>query len=133
MGHMVVSISLSEVLIFVLSVVGIIILIYLGFALKNINSILKDIKYIVDRNKNNLDNTIASLPAIASNVKAITGEVSEGITNIAATAETIEKNIADSSGSIVKKTEIAVDYVQVISEIIKAGINYLEKRKRKRK
>ena len=130
---MVVSISLNEVLIFILFAAGIGVLVYLGFVLNNINSILKDVKFIVAKNKNNLDSTIASLPDIVSNVRTISGEVSEGMTTIAATAETIEKNIADSSGSIVNKTEIAVDCVQVLSVLIKTGINYLGKRKRKRK
>ena len=126
---MIVPISFNEVLMFILSVVGISVLVYLAFALSNINIILKDVKYLVQKNKNNLDNTIASLPGIASNLREITGGVSEGMMTIAATAETIEKNIANSSGSIVKKTEIAVDYVQILSELIKTGINYLGKRK----
>ena len=84
---MIVSISFNEVLMFILSIVGISVLVYLAFALSNINIILKDVKYIVQKNKNNLDNTIASLPEIASNLREITGGVSEGMITIAATAE----------------------------------------------
>ncbi|MBC8060567.1 MAG: hypothetical protein H7Y18_07865 [Clostridiaceae bacterium] len=126
---MLVTISFNDVLLFVLSIAGIILLVYLSIAVSNINSILKDVKYIFDKNKNNIDNTILALPGIASNINGITKEIREGMQTIAATAETIEKNIAKSSSSIAEKTETAVDYVRIISEIIKTGIKYLEKRK----
>ena len=126
---MVVTISLNDALIFLLSVTGIVLLIYLASTLSNINSILKDVKYIVCKNKNNIDSTISSLPEIASNIQGITGEVREGVQTIAATSETIEKKLANSAGSISDKAEITVDYVQIISELVKTGINYLSKRK----
>ena len=123
------TISLNDALVFLLSVAGIALLVYLASTLSNINTILKDVKYIVSKNKNNIDSTISSLPGIASNIQGITGEVREGVQTIAATAETIERNLANSSGSISDKAEIAVDYVQIISELVKTGINYLSKRK----
>ena len=124
-----VTISFNDALIFILSFAGIAVLVYLAVAVNNINSILKDVKYLVNRNKNNIDNTMSSLPGIAANIKGITGELREGVQTIAATAENIEKNISKSSSSITEKTEIAVDYVQILSEIIKTGINYFAKRK----
>ena len=123
------TISFNDALIFLLFAAGIALLVYLAITVSNINNILKDVKYIVNKNKNNIDNTISSLPAIASNIRGITGELREGVQTIAATAETIEKNIAKSSSSISEKTELAVDYVQILSELIKTGINYLSKRK----
>jgi len=126
---MAVTRSLNDVLIFLLSVTGIVLLVYLASTLSNINSILKDVKYIVSKNKNNIDSTISSLPGIASNIQGITGEVIEGVQTIAATSETIEKKLANSAGSISDKAEITVDYVQIISELVKTGINYLSKRK----
>jgi len=126
---MALTISLNDALMFLLSVAGIALLVYLASTLSNINSILKDVKYIVSKNKNNIDSTISSLPGIASNIQGITGEVREGVQTIAATAETIEKNLANSSGSISDKANIAVDYVQIIGELVKTGINYLSKRK----
>jgi len=126
---MAVTISLNDVLIFLLSISGIVLLVYLASTLSNINSILKDVKSIVSKNKNNIDSTISSLPGIASNIQGITGEVREGVQTIAATSETIEKKLANSAGSISDKAEITVDYVQIISELVKTGINYLSKRK----
>ena len=65
------------------------------------------------------------MPEIASNVKGITEEVKEGVQTITFSAEAIGKT----SGIISEKTEIVLDYVQILSELIKAGINYLSKRK----
>lgn len=126
---MVVTISFNDVLLFVLSTAGIILLVYLSIAVSNINSILKDVRYIFDKNRKNIDNTIFALPGIASNINGITEEVREGMQTLSATAETIEKSMAKSPSSIGEKTETAVDYVRIVSEIIKAGVNYLEKRK----
>ena len=127
---MAVTISFNEVLTFILLVAGITLLVYLVITANNINSILRDIKVTLRKNKDNIDNTISSLPGIAFNISAITGELQEGVQTIAATAEIIEKNISNSSGKLTEKTEIAIDGVQIVSEIIRSGINYLAKRKK---
>ncbi len=127
---MAVTISINEVLTFILLVAGITLLVYLVITASNINSILKDIKNTLNKNKDNIDNTISSLPGIAFNISAITGELQEGVQTIAATAEIIEKNISHSSGKLTEKTDLAVDGVQILSEVIRSGINYLAKRKK---
>ncbi|HEY8889637.1 MAG TPA: hypothetical protein VIM70_05245 [Clostridium sp.] len=127
---MAVTISFNEVLTFILLVTGITLLVYLVITASNINSILRDIKVTLRKNKDNINNTISSLPGIAFNISAITGELQEGVQTIAATAEIIEKNISNSSGKLNEKTEIAIDGVQIVSEIIRSGMNYLAKRKK---
>jgi methyl-accepting chemotaxis protein len=127
---MAVTISLNEVLTFIFLVAGITLLVYLVITASNINSILRDIKVTLRKNKDNINNTISSLPGIAFNISAITGELQEGVQTIAATAEIIEKNISNSSGKLNEKTEIAIDGVQIVSEIIRSGTNYLAKRKK---
>jgi len=126
---MVVTISLYDVLLSILCVAGITLLVSLVITVNNINSVLKDVKYLFNKNKNNIDITIASLPEIAFNIKGITGEVKDGVTTITSTAVNIEKNIDKSSGIISEKINSALDYSQILSEVIKAGISYLGKRK----
>lgn len=127
---MAVTISLNDVFTFILLVAGITLLVYLVITVGNINSVIKEIKYTLRKNKDNIDNTISSLPGIASNISAITGELQEGVQTIASTAEIIEKNIGKSSGKLTEKTEIALDYVQILSEVIRSVINYIAKRKK---
>lgn len=127
---MAVTISLNDVFTFILLVAGITLIVYLVITVGNINSVIKEIKYTLRKNKDNIDNTISSLPGIASNISAITGELQEGVQTIASTAEIIEKNIGKSSGKLTEKTEIALDYVQILSEVIRSVINYLAKRKK---
>jgi len=126
---MVVTISLYDVLLSILCVAGITLLVSLVITVNNINSVLKDVKYLFNKNKNNIDLTIASLPEIAVNIKGITGEVKDGVTTITSTAVNIEKNIDKSSGIISEKINSALDYSQILSEVIRAGISYLGKRK----
>ena len=122
---MIVTISLNEVLIFILFVAGITLLVYLVITANNINSVIKDVKYILNKNKHDIDNTISLLPVIACNIKGITEDVKGGVQTIAFTAGTIDKKI----GKVAEKTEVTLDYVEILSEIIKAGMNYLSKRK----
>ena len=77
----------------------------------------------MNKNKDNIDNTISSLPEIASNLSAITGEIREGVQTIAATAEIIENNIGQSSSKLTEKTAIAIDGVQIFSMFLKK-VNY---------
>ena len=126
---MAITISFKDALAFILSISGTALLIYLAIAVSNLNGILMDVKSIVNKNKTIIDNTISSLPAIASNVKLITGEIRDGVSTIASTAETIQENISRSSGSITEKTDIAVDYIRILSELIKTGTRYISKRK----
>ena len=125
-----VTISFNEVLTFILLVAGITLLVYLVITASNINSILKDVRVTLNKNKGNINNTISSLPGIASNLSAITGELQVGVQTIAATAEIIEKNVSNSSGKLTEKADIAVDSVQILSEIIRSGINYFAQRKK---
>jgi len=125
-----VTISFNDVLTFILLVAGITLLVYLVITASNINSILKDVRVTLNKNKDNINNTISSLPGIASNISAITGELQEGVQTIAATAEIIEKNISNSSGKLTEKADIAVDSVQILSEIIRSGINFFAQRKK---
>lgn len=124
---MTITVSLNDVLLFILSIAGIALLLYLAIALNNINSILKDVRYIFNKNKNDINDTITSLPGIAANIKGTTEEIREGMQTLAATAKTFERNM--SLNSIAERNVTAVDYVQIISEIIKTGINYLQNRK----
>ena len=103
---MAVTISLNEVLTFIFLVAGITLLVYLVITASNINSILRDMKVTLRKNKDNIDNTISSLPGIAFNISTITGELQEGVQTIAATAEIIEKNISNSSGKLTKKLKL---------------------------
>jgi len=124
-----VTISLNDVLTFLALGVGITLLVYLVITVHNINSILNEVKYTIRKNKDNIDNTISSLPGIASNISLITGEVQEGVRIIGSTVEIIEKRIDKSSGQLTEKAEIAIDGVHILSEIIRSAINYLAKRK----
>lgn len=125
-----ITLSFNDVFTFILLVVGITLFVYLVITVGNINSILKEVKYTLRKNKHNIDNTISSMPGIASNILAITGELQEGVLLIASTAEIIEKNIVNSSNKMTEKAEIAIDYVQILSEIIRTGINYFANRKK---
>lgn len=123
------TITLNDILIFLLSAAGLTLLIYLISAVIKLNKVLNDIKSTLDKNKSNIDSVMASLPEIAKNVNEITGDLNHGVQAIASTAENIGHSVTKASASMEEKAENVVDYIQVAGEMIKAIIGLFKKRK----
>lgn len=118
------TVTLNDILIFLASIAGIVLLVYLALTAIKLNRILTDVKYIVDKNKDNIDSIMVSLPRITTNVQGITtnvqditGELNDGVKAIGKTAETIEKSLLRTSRKVKNKTENIVDYIQLVGEI----------------
>ncbi len=128
-----ITLTLNQIISFFLYIAAFVVLVYLAISIRNINFFLKELRLLVETNKKNIDSTMDSLPVIASDIKNITGDVKGGILTLTNTAETIQKNISDSSNTATEKAEIAIEYVQVVGQILKMGIDYFENKKHKRK
>ncbi|MBP1926499.1 methyl-accepting chemotaxis protein [Sedimentibacter acidaminivorans] len=128
-----ITITINQIISFFLYTAIFAVLVYLTISIRNINLFLKELRLLVETNRKNIDSTMESLPVIASDIKSITGDVKEGITTLTNTAENIQNNISDSSNTAAKKAEITIEYVQVVGHILKMGIDYFDKKhKRKR-
>lgn len=123
------TITLNGVLIFLGSAAGIVLLVYLIMTAIKLNRILKDVKDIVDKNKSNVDSIMISLPKISSNIEGITGELNDGVQSIASTVGTIEKSMVRTTKAMEEKTENIVDYVYVVTDIVKAIVGMFQKKK----
>nr|WP_312579512.1 hypothetical protein [Sedimentibacter sp.] len=128
-----ITISLNQIITFILYASGFAVLVYLTICIRNINFFLKELRLLVETNRKNIDSTMDSLPVIASDIKSITGDVRESVVTLTDTAENIQKNISDSSSTVAEKAEIAIEYVQVLGQIAKMGIDYFGNKKHKRK
>lgn len=128
-----ITISINQIITFFLYAAGFAVLIYLTISIKNHNSFLKELRFLVESNRKNIDSTMDSLPIIASDIKSITGDVREGVVALTNTAESIQKNLSDSSSSVSEKTEIAIEYIQIAGQVVKMGIDYFGNKKRKHK
>lgn len=128
-----ITISINQIITFFLYAAGFAVLIYLTISIKNHNSFLKELRFLVESNRKNIDSTMDSLPIIASDIKSITGDVREGVVALTNTAESIQKNLSDSSSSVSEKTEIAIEYIQIAGQVVKMGIEYFGNKKRKHK
>lgn len=124
------TLTLNGVLIFLASIAGIVLLIYLIMTAIKLNRILKDVKDILDKNKNNVDSIMISLPKISSNIEGITGELNDGVQSIASTVGTIEKSMVKTTKAMEEKTENIVDYIYVVTDVVKAIIGMFQKKKK---
>lgn len=128
-----ITITINQIISFFLYTAAFAVLVYLTISIRNINLFLKELRLLVETNRKNIDSTMDSLPVIASDIKNITGNVKEGIVTLTNTTDTIQKNILDSSNTATEKAETAIEYVQVVGQILKMGIDYFENKKHKRK
>lgn len=128
-----ITISVNQIITFFLYTAAFAVLVYLTISIRNINFFLKELRLLVETNRKNIDSTMDSLPVIASDIKNITGDFREGVVTITNTAENIQKNLLDSSSTVLDKTEIAFEYIQVIGQVLRMGMDYFNNKKRKHK
>jgi methyl-accepting chemotaxis protein len=128
-----ITISINQIITFFLYTAAFAVLVYLTISIRNINFFLKELRLLVETNRKNIDSTMDSIPVIASDIKNITGDFREGVVIITKTAEDIQKNLSDSSNTVLDKTEIAIEYIQVVGQVVKTGLDYFNNKKRKRK
>lgn len=124
------TVNLGEIMIFLLCLAGIVFLIYLTVLIKNVVKLVKDANALIDKNRPNIDLTMSTLPGIGANIESITTDVKQGVVTVTNTAERIENNLANSAVGVVDKTEMAIDYVQVIAQLVRSGLSFMENKKK---
>lgn len=124
------TVNLGEIMIFLLCLAGIVFLVYLTVLIKNVVKLVKDANALIDKNRPNIDLTLSTLPGIGANIESITTDVKQGVVTVTNTAERIENNLANSAAGVVDKTEMAIDYVQVIAQLVRSGLSFMESKKK---
>lgn len=87
------TIRISELLKFVLYLLGIGLGVYLVLLFKNLAKITKDISAVLSENKESIDKTISDIPLITANVNGITSDLKETLDEIAPDISGITRNV----------------------------------------
>ncbi len=124
------TIDLGDILLFLLCVAGIVFLIYLTVLIRNVIKLVKDANALIDKNRPNIDLTMSTLPGISANIESITTDVKQGVVTVTNTAERIETNLTNSAAGVVDKTEMAIDYVQVVAQLIRSALSLMDSKKK---
>jgi uncharacterized protein YoxC len=114
--------TLGDALGLLLGITGTVLIILLIIAVSRINTVVGDLGHLIKKNKENINVTLQSLPEITGNVEALTGDIKNGVDNVAKAVESIQKNTEDSLKVVNSKADLTIDIIQTIGELIKTGI-----------
>ncbi|MDO4594857.1 MAG: hypothetical protein Q4B52_05705 [Tissierellia bacterium] len=106
-----VTINLSAIGNAILTILGILALIFLIVVLKNVASLLKTISNVVDKNRDSIDTTIEKLPVIVDNADRLVGNI-----NTIVADPNIKMAVAKANDTLTN--------VSRISEDVKDTVNY---------
>lgn len=137
------TITVKELLTFILYILGIGVLGYLIALVKNTNKIVSKAKNIIEENEEEIHTTLKQLPDISTNanhiskdLKELLEDISPEVTGLAANANSITENLDTTSEKVFNTVDIvsesisetaltiehnvqnAADYIQLIMEII---------------
>jgi len=123
-------ISWGELITIVLFLLGAALLFYLILAIANLVRILKNVNRIIDKNKDNINQTIEKLPKIASNAEKITETVKNNmeaidkvVQDVGKISSSVKKGVETFQKDILNKAKIFLDIINAIKA-------FFEKRKK---
>ncbi|MDW7670902.1 MAG: DUF948 domain-containing protein [Bacillota bacterium] len=99
------TITVGELLVVLLSILGVGVLAYLIVLLMKVNESLKSIQQIVNKNEKHLNETLERIPRVLENVEGITGNVDKSMVHVQTTIENVSE-----------VTDYATDMVKGINE-----------------
>jgi predicted PurR-regulated permease PerM len=99
------TITVGELLVVLLSLLGVGVLAYLIVLLMKVNESLKSIQQIVNKNEKHLNETLERIPRVLENVEGITGNVDKSMVHVQTTIENVSE-----------VTDYATDMVKGINE-----------------
>ncbi len=110
------TITVGELLVVLMSILGVGVLAYLVILLMKVNETLKDIQGIVSRNEKYLDETLERIPRVLENVEGITDNVNKSMVHVQSTIE----NVSDVSDYVTDMVEgINEEVVEPLKEMFK--------------
>lgn len=110
------TITVGELLVVLMSILGVGVLAYLVILLMKVNETLKNIQGIVNRNEKYLDETLERIPRVLENVEGITDNVNKSMVHVQSTIE----NVSDVSDYVTDMVEgINEEVVEPLKEVFK--------------
>ncbi|SFH53464.1 hypothetical protein SAMN05192551_101405 [Tindallia magadiensis] len=99
------TVTVGELLIVLIALLGVGALVYLLMALIKINDALKNIQTVVYKNEKHIDESLERIPRVLENVEGITAHVNQSMEHVQSTVE-----------NVTEMTDYVTDVVQGINE-----------------
>lgn len=123
-------VSWGELITIVLFLLGAALIFYLILAVANLVRILKNVNRIVDRNKDNINQTIEKLPKIASNAEKITESIKNNMEGIDKVVQDVSKISASVKKGVETVQKDILSKAKVLLDIVAAIKGFFEKKKK---
>lgn len=138
-----VAVSLSDVFIILLAILGIVAIAYLIVVLKNLSTTLDSVRKLVEKNEDSLDETMKSLPGLTSKVdltllnlndtldqanvllRDLAPDIKDTMTGVKTTMNSVNKITDDVSGTVDFISRSAIDSVDSFTSGFSKNANVL--------
>lgn len=122
-------ITLGDLGLFILFIIAVTAGIFLIIVLVQLMGLLKKVRFIVDKNEQNLDQSLNTLPKVMDNVNEATAIVKNGLYKTEDTIDTLTETFFTSASAVETKTETILSYVAIASEVAKGVYDFFTKDK----
>ncbi len=119
------TVSLGDLALFVLFVLGVAVLVYLIMTLRNLSSLIRRSDQLLEKNADNIQVSLDLLPEVVENVHEITGTLRDGvdkaetaIDHIGGSLSEAVATVATGAGSIAVYTKIIREMIHIVTRIM---------------
>lgn len=105
----------TQLVIFILAILGCVVLIFLIIVLKRLASLLQGIESIITQNTTNIGLTIAKLPVIFDNVD----KISDNVKDVSDVAVDVSADVLEVKNKVKGGVNTSVDVFRIVKDVFK--------------
>lgn len=122
-------ISLSNFLLSIIVVVAVVVGIFAVITLRNVNSLVKGLEKLLERNSDYLTKSVSLLPETIKNSSSLAKTAQEQIEEIGLTVNSLGSSLAETAASLNEKTVSGVSFVNTVVDVVSIVKDYIDSRR----
>jgi predicted PurR-regulated permease PerM len=122
--------TLQEIAVFILFLLAVGVGVYLIIALRNINSLTREINQVVEANRSSIDLTLSYLPEISENLRESSIGIRKSVCQTEAAIDVLTDNVTDAVTTVNKAADSITTYSVIVTEIVKTLMDMFAKAKK---
>ncbi|SES68604.1 hypothetical protein [Anaerobranca gottschalkii] len=126
-------ITLTDLAWFIIFSFAVAISILLIIALAHLIGVIKKINTILDKNGDNIDKTLKTLPKVMDNVNEATEIIKDGLYKTEDTIDALSTTVFNTASSVQNKTETLLNYIIIVAEFAKGIYEFFVNKREERK
>ena len=122
--------TLQEIAVFILFLLAVGVGVYLIIALRNINSLAREINQVMEANRPHIDLTLSYLPEISENIRESSIGIRKSVCRTEAAIDVLTDNVTDAVTTVNKAADSITTYSVIVTEIVKTLMDMFVKAKK---